>query len=131
MDVLKHWMMQTTERADGVLDVEVEVEAEVEAEVEVEDEGDAEGEDVEEYESKPIQYQRYSHLDLGNGHGHGHGHVYGPDGLPVVGIPPNQGFMKPIMHGFEYGGGFDDPALDGPFYMDSQPFPAEMESYVM
>lgn len=122
MDVLKHWMMQTTERADGVLDVEAEAEAEAE------DEGDAEGEDVDEYESKPIQYQRYSHLELGNG----------PDGLPVpvvgmgMGIPPSQGFgMKPIMHGFEYGGGFDDPALDGPFYMDSQPFPAEMESYVM
>ncbi|KAJ5706723.1 hypothetical protein N7488_006524 [Penicillium malachiteum] len=145
MDVLKHWMRQTVERAgeDDEYDGDEAGETGIINGKNVDDvcgtsygseeyfdegDGEAEIELEQEVEQEHESTQAQEHLGLG--------FQAAPVGL-TSSHPHVASFAmeSTLMHGYDAYSvpAFElDPSLDGPFYMDSQPpFPPEMESYVM
>ncbi|KAJ5937572.1 hypothetical protein N7454_003914 [Penicillium verhagenii] len=154
MDVLKHWMRQTVERAgeNGNERESAELEAELELELEqqleqqqcgslgsdsVLDEYDGEEREQEQEQDHGLDVDEHHPDELNIARSNGNANVYShahPRSMPPAHVS-SYGMESTLMHGFDsYSmSGFDlDPSLDVPFYMEAQPpFPPEMESYVM
>jgi hypothetical protein len=142
MDVLKHWMRQTVERAgenrNGRESAELEAELELEYEQQqcgsfrsdsVLDEciGDNERDQDHALDDADLDHEE-PNVRLNP-------HVNAHSQPRSMGPHVSYGMESALMHSYDPYSvpGYElDPSLDVPFYMDSQPpFPPEMESYVM
>ncbi|KAJ5528299.1 hypothetical protein N7513_012458 [Penicillium frequentans] len=143
MEVLKHWMRQTVERAgeNGNGRESAELEAELELEYEQQQCGSFGSDSVlDECVGGKERNQDHGLDDVDPDHEEPNvrliPHV-NPHSQPRSMGPhvSSYGMESTLMHGFDsypVSGYEIDPSLDVPFYMDSQPpFPPEMESYVM
>ncbi|KAJ5765828.1 hypothetical protein N7520_005387 [Penicillium odoratum] len=136
MDVLKHWMRQTVERAEEGND-SVELEAELEAELELERQGSFGSDSVDDEREGKLDLD----LDVDLDEPRMNSNLNSNSGLNSH-VPRSMtqsqthsfGMDPTLVHGFEsYPMAYElGSSLDVPFCMDSQPpFPPEMESYVM